>query len=509
MTIDGWVAGWAERTPDAPALFFQGETLTYADFAARIDARAAALAEAGLRRGGRVAWLGLNHPEVFTLLFACARLGALLVPLNWRLAPAEIEGIVEDCGPVLLVHDDAFADAAAALAREGRAIVHHDAPVIPGLTADLEGESAEAAGTIRDRARDDGGGDRAAAPLLVVYTSGSTGRPKGVVLAQSALIANAAMSVEAHELTAADRALVVLPLFHVGGLNILPTPAFSIGAAVDLHERFDPAAALAALQQATVAIVVPTVLQAMMAEAEWAAADLKRLRVLSIGSTDVPRDLIDAAQARGVPVIQIYGATETAPFAIHQRIADAATTAGSIGRAGRGCEISLRRADGGEARVGEPGEIWVRGPNVLTGYWRDPAETARRLTDGWFHTGDVATRDGDGNYWFADRLKHVIISGGENIYPAELERILRPHPHIADVAVVGRPDRKWGEVPVAVIVPEAGRKPIGAAEILAAFDGALARFKHPKDVIFVDALPRNAMGKVVVADVKRMIGFEG
>ncbi|MFN3262245.1 MAG: AMP-binding protein [Pikeienuella sp.] len=500
--IDLWPARAAATAPSSPAILFRGETWSYEAFARRIDDLAETLEAIGLRRGDRVGWLGLNHPKVFTLLFACARLGAVLVPFNWRLAAAELARIAEDCGPRLILHDDEFAHQAAALAGPGRVIAHH-ARAIPPLKHDPEPRAFPAPDPIRGPegfAHENG----AEAPLLIVYTSGATGRPKGAVLPVRAVAANAAMSVAAHGLTRESRALVVLPLFHVGGLNILPTPSFSIGAAVEIHERFEPAAALAALAGGvTHAIMVPTVAQAIMAQPGWAAADLSRLRALSIGSTDVPREIIDAVHARLVPMPQIYGATETGPFAIYQTVADAMENPGSIGRPGALCEIRLARPDGSEAAPGEPGEILVKGPNILSGYWRNEEETARAIVDGWFHTGDIALRDEAGLFWFADRIKHVVISGGENIYPAELERVLRPHPKVREVAVVGRPDPKWGEVPVAVIAP---REPMTEAEALSAFNGVLARYKHPRAVVFVDALPRNAMGKVVAAEVRAMIG---
>lgn len=481
MTIDRWIEAAAARTPGKTALTSGDVSLSYAAMAAEVDARARALAGAGIGRGDRVAWYGANHVEVFILLFACARLGAILVPLNWRLAEAEIAAIVEDCAPKLLIHDRDFAEPARALT--GPRMLEVGEPI---------GPPAELA----DGGREDD-------PILIVYTSGSTGLPKGVVLSQAALACNAAMSSDAHRMTADDTVLNVLPMFHVGGLNILPTPAFSLGATVVIHPRFNSDAACAALQEVTLAILVPTVLQAIMATEGWATADLSRLRALSIGSTDVPVDLIEAVHARGVPMIQIYGATETAPLAIYQRIDEARTTVGSIGRVGSQCQARLVQHDGRDAPDGEPGEIWIKGANVLTEYWRNPEETGRALVDGWFRTGDVATRDPAGHYWFADRIKNVIISGGENIYPAELERVLRRHPAIAEVAVVGRPDPVWGETPVAVIVR---RDALTEAEVMAELDGQVARYKYPRAVIFVDALPRNAMGKVVAANVRAMIG---
>ena len=480
MTIDGWIAEGARRHPDRLAIGFADQPLTYGAFDKLIATRAAQLHAAGIGKGDRIAWLGFNAPEVFILLFACARLGAILVPLNWRLADEEVAGILENCAPKILFHDAKAEARARGLAPEKAQ------PVWP---SDTSAPSAPYSGEVAD-------------PLLIVYTSGSTGIPKGAVLAQEALVANARMSVEAHRLTPDDSVLVVLPLFHVGGLNILPTPAFSIGASVVLHEVFDPAAAFAALKEVNTAIVVPTVLQAIMGQPGWEEETFPNLRALSIGSTDVPAALIQAVHDKGIPLIQIYGATETSPFAIYQTVETAIPTAGSIGRAGCACRIRIARADGSEADIDEPGEIQVSGPNTLLEYWRNPDLTAKALVDGWFRTGDVAKKDKEGNYWFAERIKHVIISGGENIYPAEIERILRTHEAVAEVCVVGQPHPRWGETPVAVVAQKA---PVTEAELLAMLDDRLARYKRPSRVVFVDALPRNAMGKTVAAEVRGLL----
>ena len=479
MTIDRWIVDAAARTPRKPAVLAGSGGLDYRELASRVDRRARGLAGAGVASGDRVAWYGLNHPEVFILLFACARIGAIFVPINWRLAHAEIATIIADCAPSLLVHDCNFRDQAHAL--RGVRVASVDAPMPPTLPGPREvGRTT---------------------PVLLVYTSGATGTPKGVVLTQSALACNAAMSIEAHDLRPESRILNVLPTFHVGGLNILPVPAFRIGATVVLHERFDPMSASRALAEVTHAITVPTVLREIIRDSGWKDADLSGLRTISIGSTDVPLPLIEAVQSRGVPVTQIYGATETGPFAIYQRVDEAFSSTGSIGRAGSKCAVRLVR-DGRDAADGTPGEIWVSGDNVMTGYWRNPGLTADALQDGWFRTGDIAKRDVHGIFWFVDRVKHVIISGGENIYPAEIERILGNVPGVAEVAVVGRPDPKWGESPVAVVAVE---RDMSADAVLAPLDGRIARYKHPKSVVFVEALPRNAMGKVVADKVRELV----
>jgi fatty-acyl-CoA synthase len=221
----------------------------------------------------------------------------------------------------------------------------------------------------------------------------------------------------------------------------------------------------------------------------------------------VPIELIEAFQARGVPAIQIYGATETAPVAIAQTVEVARSELGSIGRPAPRCAVRLVDADGRELGEGAVGEIEVKGPNVTVGYWDNPAATEAAFRDGWFRTGDLALRDANGAYWFRDRIKNVIISGGENVYPAELERVLRDIDGVSESTVVGRPDTRWGEVPVAVVVPKPGSA-LDRAAVLAAFEGRLARYKHPKDVVFVAELPRNALGKVRVEQVKALVAAE-
>jgi fatty-acyl-CoA synthase len=343
-------------------------------------------------------------------------------------------------------------------------------------------------------------------PLLIVYTSGTTGQPKGTVLSQAAVACNALNSIHMHGLTARDHVLTVLPMFHVGGLNIQTLPALSCGATVTLHARFDAGATLGAIaaDRPTLTLLVPATMQAMIGHPAWGSTDLSSLRAVATGSTDVPVPLIEAFHARGVPAIQVYGSTETGPVCLYQQPGEAFETVGSIGRAARHSDIRLIDEAGREVADGTPGEILVRGGNVAEGYWRQPELTAAAFRDGWYHSGDVALRDERELYWFKDRIKNVIISGGENIYPAELERILHGLPGIAEAAVVGRADARWGEVPVAVVA--LSDEAVTREAILAAFEGRIARYKAPKDVLFVAALPRNAMGKIDVASLRRIAG---
>ncbi len=340
------------------------------------------------------------------------------------------------------------------------------------------------------------------APLLLVYTSGTTGRPKGAVLSAAALRANAALSCDMHGLTDADHVLTVLPLFHVGGLNIQTVPALLAGATVTLHPRFDPDATLRAIERdrPSLTVLVPATLQALAAHPGFAAADLACLRAITTGSTVVQPAVTAPFTARGVPVLQVYGSTETAPIAIYTRLGRTYGPA-STGHPGPGVEALILDADGRPAPPGTPGEIRLRGPQLFDGYWRDPDATAEALQDGWFRTGDIGTGAADGSWTVHDRCKHLIVSGGENIYPAEIERVLHELPAVAEAAVVGRPDPRWQEVPEAHVVLRPGVA-CSEAEIIAHVRGQLARFKAPRRVHFVSSLPRNAMGKVRYAELR-------
>jgi len=492
--ISRWIERHAGFAPGKTALRFQGEEISYTALAARIEALARALTgRLGLKRGDRIAWLGYNSPEMIVLLFAAARTGLIFVPLNWRLAAPEHKHILADCGASVLFASRDFAEGApAALPNADCRLVGVESAVggMPGL-AEL----------LNDPGPQSSGAGEASLPLLVVYTSGTTGTPKGAVLTQDALLWNALNSVHMHDMRADDHVLTVLPMFHVGGLNIQTIPALYMGATVTLHPRFDPGATLQsfAVDRPTLTVQVPATMQALIAHPGWASAGLSSLRAVATGSTDVPVPLIEAFHARKVPVIQIYGSTETGPVAVYQRAEDAFATVGSIGRRGLHTDIRLIDREGRDAAPGAPGEILVRGRHVAQGYWNLPQASAAAFRDGWFHSGDVAMADERGWLWFKDRIRNVIISGGENIYPAELERVLRDIPGVVEAAVVARPDAKWGAVPVAVVVRKAGEP--DRAAVLAAFDGRLARYKHPKDVVFTDSLPRNAMGKVRIEEV--------
>jgi fatty-acyl-CoA synthase len=502
MDLSDLIARHAAFTPDKPATIFEGEALSYRAFHDRIELAARALkVEFGISRGDRVAILSLNRPDYLVLLYACARLGAMLVPLNWRLAVAEQMFILSDASAKVLVLERAFAEILPALAKDlpDTRVVGLDFAPVQGCSFDAL--LARAAGDGRNPHVD------LCCPLLIVYTSGTTGRPKGAVLRQEALLWNGVMSQHMHGLNSDDHVLTVLPFFHVGGLNIQTTPALHLGATVTIHARFTPDAALAAFarDRPTLTVLVPAIIQAVTDHPEWAATDLSSLKAISTGSTIVPPHLIERFEARGVPVLQVYGSTETCPVAVYTRLGGDLTRAGSTGLPGLCCEAAIVDDEGVELPPDTPGEIVVRGPNVFFEYWGNEQATREALRGGWYHTGDIGRRDADGYFWVHDRKKNMIISGGENIYPAEVERVLLEHPDVAECGVIGRPDPRWDEVPVAYVIPRAGCL-INAEALKAHVSAQLARFKVPREFIFVDDLPRTALGKVQHFRLKEIAG---
>lgn len=492
MNIAHWIERNAGFSPHKVALRFEERAFTYAELAQQVETAAKVLKwQLGVGRGDRVAHLGYNSPEMLMLLFACARLGAMLVPLNWRLAVPEHLYILKDASVRALFLEEPFAG-----------IIEPTREALP--YCEIVGlEFTPTFGANFDTLRANANGDShnphitLDCPLLIVYTSGTTGHPKGAVLTQEALQWNAINSTHMHNLTGEDHILTVLPMFHVGGLNIQTTPALHAGATISLQRRFQPDQTLTAISgdQPSMTVLVPATMHACLNSPLWAETDFSHLRILTTGSTTVPQHLSDAFRQRGVCVLEVYGATETCPIAIYQRPDSDFGKVGSTGLPALHCQVRVVDDSGQELPAGEAGEILVKGPNVMFEYWGNEAATAEALRNGWYHTSDIGYRDEDGYYFIQDRKKNLIKSGGENIYPAEVERVLHQHPAIVEVAVIGIPDEKWQEIPVAVVVP--AKEVNLTEEALRAFmAGRLARFKIPHRFIFMAELPKNAMGKV-------------
>ena len=474
LTLDRWIRDRGRTTPDRIAIDCRGVDTTYAELDQRSERLAAGLVAAGLERGDRVATLTGTSTEHVVVFFACAKAGLILMPLNWRLAGPELAYQLADAEPAVLLHSDEYADAATSL---------HERTA--GLEEHVLEQHEPSAGP-----RDDDG-------LLLVYTSGTTGRPKGALLTHANCFWTNLSFDLATGVSGDDVVLAVLPQFHCGGWNVQTLLAWWKGAKVVLEPSFDAARALALIGQERVTTMmgVPANYLFMAQTPEFARADLSSLRRAVVGGAPMPEALLETWQQRGVEIVQGYGLTEAAPNVLCLPPEDAVRKRGFAGKAYPHVDVELRDPETG-GRIDGPGEgeLVVRGPNVFAGYWGNREATEAVLEHGWLHTGDVALRDEEGYYKIVGRTKDMIISGGENVYPAEIENVLHAHPAVREAAVVGVPDERWGEACVAFVV-------LGGEgtedELLEHCRGRLARYKVPKSIRFVESLPRNSLDKVV------------
>ncbi|GAA3751294.1 acyl-CoA synthetase [Salinactinospora qingdaonensis] len=480
--IGSWPARRRRAAGARPALRHAGRTLTYSELEERATRLAHAFEARGVARGDRVAYLGANRPEFLEAMFAAALLGAVFTPLNTRLARAELETVAADSSPTLLVVDAARHADAACLRGAGMV---EGVLTVGGAEDDFEAAVAAAGREPIDRPVEHGD------PFLLLYTSGSTGRPKGVVLTHGNVIWNCVNTVVDTDLASTDTALVSAPMFHTAALNMLCLPTLLKGGCLLVEERFDPDRTLDLVEREGVTVMfgVPTMYERIARSPRWREADLSGLRLLLCGGAPVPAPLIERYMHRGLAFVQGYGMTEAAPGALLLPVADCRRKAGSAGVAAFFTDV--RTADDGPG----PAEVLVEGPNVTPGYWNRPEETAAALRDGWLHTGDAAEVDEEGYFRIVDRLKDMYVSGGENVYPAEVEAALAAHPAVRECAVVGVPDATWGESGAALVVPAADHRPT-PDELRAFLAQRLARYKLPTTVVFADELPRSAVGKV-------------
>jgi fatty-acyl-CoA synthase len=493
--LGSWPARASRRRPDAPALHHLDSSMTYRELDERVNRLANGLADIGVRSGDRVAYVGANHPSFFETLFATAILAAVMVPLNTRLADAEVLQQLDDAAATVVIHDEAHAAVVTAAATgEGfrSTLEVGGAGSYDALVARSGDEARPEAATLED-------------PCLIMYSSGTTGVPKGVVLTQGNLVWNALNVVVDVDLRGDEVALIVTPLFHAAalGMNSLPVllkgGTLVLAASAGADGMFD----LIQHHRVTHLQAVPTVYRSLLQSPRWAEADLSSVRRASSGGSAAPEGLIRAYLERGIQFCQGYGMTEAAPGVMFQPAAMALEKVGSVGVPMFFTDVRLVDAAGRNVAPGSPGEVLVRGPNVMAGYWGRPEATAAAFSaDGWYHTGDVAWVDEEGQAFIVDRIKDMYISGGENVYPAEVESVLAMDPNVADCAVIGVPDDRWGEVGHAVVVMVEGAE-AEPDEVLARVGERLARFKVPKSVEVVGALPRNAFGKVRKADLRR------
>ncbi|WP_460773099.1 o-succinylbenzoate--CoA ligase [Microbacterium sp. GXF7504] len=500
--IGTWISRRTRRSFDDVAVVYRDQTLGYAELAGRIRRLANALADRGVRAGDRVAYLGNNHPSFLETLFATATLGAIFVPLNTRLAAPEIEFALEDSGATTLVLREDLRD----LARAGAWSTGVTRRIIVGADAYPAVESyeevlASGADTDVDVAvtLDD--------PAIILYTSGTTGHPKGAVLTHGNLTWNCFNAVVDYGVTAADRVLLISPMFHVASLNMGALPVLLQGGQVILHERFEPGEVLRTIESDRVTMLsgVPTTFQMLQEHPDFDTTDISSLQHLTCGGSTMPERMLNAYEARGLSFSCGYGMTETAPGATAMPPRMSKEKMGSSGLAHFFTDVKVVDEHGEQVPAGTVGEVWVRGPNVIKEYWNRPDATASAFVDGWFRSGDLGTMDEDGYLRISDRLKDMIISGGENIYSAEVESVIMEIPAISSVALIGVPDERWGEVPLAVVSLKPGAQ-LDPEEIPRHLTGRLAKYKIPKRVVFEDELPRTASGKIRKAELRARYG---
>jgi fatty-acyl-CoA synthase len=477
------------RQPDSLAAvdLATGRNHTYWAYNDRISRLAGSFRSQGIAAGERIAVLAPNTTDTFEVQFACGRIGAIFVPLNWRLANPELRAILADCTPAMLIYDPDFSARAEELGSAcGVRHLVSLGTMFELLALDGPKLDQPVAATLDDIS-------------TILYTSGTTGRPKGAIITHGMNFWNTVHSLVLAEIQRSTVFLALLPLFHTGGLNVFSYPVFQAGGTVIIMRSFDPGETLRLIGDPRVGIThlfgVPANYQFMAQHPRFLETDVSRLVFAGVGGAPTPDAILQTWRAQGALLQQGYGMTETSPLVLVLDKEDAVRKAGSAGKPVLNMETRVVADDGTDAPSGTIGELWVKGPNITKGYWQQPEVTAASFTDGWLHTGDAALVDDEGYYFIVDRWKDMYISGGENVYPAEVENVLYQHESIAEASVIGISDPRWGQVGRAVVVVKQGYE-LTEDDVVAHCAANLARYKLPHSVVFTDALPRNATGKV-------------
>jgi len=507
-----WIARHAERTPDKLAMVdaHSGRQFTYAQLNERANRFASFLQDnLGIQQGDRVSILAQNSSDYYEVLFACGKMGAILNTLNWRLAVPELEYILNDSAPRVLLYEPAFAEAVDALrpqiSCEVYVVMGEDAP-----DGEYTYEGALAAGNPQG----------VEMPLLtyndtwaILYTSGTTGRPKGAQVTYGNFFYNAVGMGRAIDLTSEDVNLNVLPTFHAGGLGLYAGPVLHAGGTLVVMRTFEPGDFLRLMEEwkVTALLLVPSIYLVLAQYPDLDKYDLSAVRHWGSGGSSLPPSLVKEYAEKGIIIQQGFGMTETGPTVFIITEEDAVRKAGSVGKPVLHTDVCIMAREGNVLGPNEVGELCIRGGNVTTGYWNRPEATAEAIVEHpgllgrWLHSGDAAMYDEEGFYYIVDRWKDMFISGGENVYPAEVENVIYHHPAVAEVAVIGVPHPRWQEVGRALVVLKEGQA-LEEAEIIEFCQGKLAKYKIPKSVVFVDALPRTAAGKVLKRELREMYG---
>ncbi|WP_300456741.1 AMP-binding protein [Desulfobacula sp.] len=499
MNIAWWVQRWSELTPDKTAIIFEDQTISYKALCTRADRTSCWLQSIGIEKGDRVAVMLNNCPEFIDLFLACSRLGAIFVPINFRITSVELDYFIKNCRPRLFVHGEDVAGVVNALVLES---------YLPPMMVSVVG-TTRLKGRVFDFVEEskifDGkrpfltrslGPANPEEPQVIMYTSGTTGKPKGAVLTHRKTFFNCLNADIFFKLHSSDIMLIFLPLFHSGGLFIQAAPIFYKGATIVLHRKFDSLKVYRDIEtyQVTKFLGVPTVYKELLKVEPEMRGDTSSLRVCAGGGEKLTDDLIKKCAQAGLAFRQILGQTETS-ILLWASEDDPLKKPGTVGRPVFHAEVSIIDDRGRVAKPGEVGEIVVRGSIMMKEYWQDPVKTEETIKNGYLHTGDLARMDEDGFFYLVGRAGDMYISGGENVYPAEVEKILKLHSDIEDVAVKGMPDETWGETGHAFVILSPGAS-LSQEDVIALCHGKLAKYKWPKKVTFKSEFPRTSLGKI-------------
>jgi len=499
MNIAWWVQRWSELHPRKPAIIFDGEQINYLELHRRANRTSCWLQSLGIEKGDRVAVMIENCPQFIEIYLACSRLGAIFVPVNFRLAAPELDYTLRNSRPRLFVFSKDYADMALGLnldtlkplmllAGIGTSSHLTDVYDYDSETAGFEGQKPFLTKSLGPADPEE--------PHVIMYTSGTTGQAKGAVLSHRKTFFNCLNADIFFKLHFDDTMLIVLPLFHSGGLFIQASPILYKGASMVIHPRFDPEKAYQDIQryQVTKFLGVPTIYKSLVKVEEEKKATLSSVKVCAIGGEKATPELLAEFRKAGFPLRQIMGQTETS-ILLWGSEEDVIRKPGSVGRPVFHAEVGIVNREGQLVKSDEVGEIVVRGSIMMKEYWQDPVKTEETIKSGWLYTGDLAYMDNEGYFYLVDRARDMFISGGENVYPAEVERVLRKHPEIEEVVIAGITDETWGEVGHAFVIPKQGAD-LSEEDVISYCKGRLARYKWPKRVTFREDFPRTSLGKI-------------
>jgi len=498
--IGFWLTKREEIAPDEEAVVDGGRRLSYRQLNRRVNRLARALQDQGLDQGDRLALLSYNSLEYIEVIMASAKLGLVLVPLNWRLTAAELTFQLGDSGVKTLIFDPDLRDLAQGILER----MSFERLMVLGTEPRLEARPYEA--LLAEQGDEEPVMEQeitSEAPFIIMYTAGTTGKPKGAVLTQGNCLYNALSLQVDMEFTSSDRDLVALPMFHIGGIGLFTLPMLYVGGTVVIQRSFEPNQALDLLRREGITLFfgVPAIFLFLIQSPEFDPEAFAGVRLVMSGGAPLPPSLVDQYHTQEIILQQGYGMSEAAPSIATLAKPWALSKKGSVGRVVFHLEARVAGDDGNELPRGEVGELLLRGPNVMQGYWNRPEANEEAFSEGWFHTGDLARMDEEGFLYMVDRKKDMFISGGENVYPAEVENALFALEQVAEAAVIGLPDPKWGEVGCAVVVLKEGQS-LQEQEVSAHLKTCLAKYKIPKKVVFTEALPRNAAGKVLKRNLR-------